>query len=426
MSGCPSMGRTGTSVHGSIIGDPHDFKWLRARPSTVSARLGSLLDDRVNAVTSTAGRCRVSSDGGALTLHLSGDWRLEGLVVLDRRLRDALGGAAPGAIERLEGAGLDALDTAAALLLWRRLGLGEGARRPTCEGFDPRFERVLLLVAERLPDMNARDPRRRSRSLVTALGRAGSRLGATLTGHLGYLGLVVVETTGSLLRPGRLRWREFSAQLGQAGITAIPVIVLVTFLIGLIMAYLLGQQAALYGANIFVVDGVALGMMREFSPLIVAVIVAGRSGAAFTAQLGTMKLTEEIDAIRTLGLSAEQVLVVPRVLGLMVVLPLLVFIGDIASMFGAMFVADLMLDIGPGRFIERLREALALRHVVIGLVKAPLFALVIGVIGCGLGMSVSRDTRAIGINTTSTVVQSIVAVILLDAVLAVLLQELGL
>jgi phospholipid/cholesterol/gamma-HCH transport system permease protein len=174
------------------------------------------------------------------------------------------------------------------------------------------------------------------------------------------------------------------------------------------------------------VDGVALGMVREFSPLIVAVIVAGRSGAAFTAQLGTMKLTEEIDAIRTLGLSAEQVLVVPRVLGLMVVLPLLVFVGDIASMLGAMLVADVMLDITPGTFIDRVHDALALRHAVIGLAKAPLFALVIGVIGCSMGLSVSRDTRSIGINTTSTVVQSIVAVILLDAVIAVILQEVGL
>jgi phospholipid/cholesterol/gamma-HCH transport system permease protein len=228
-----------------------------------------------------------------------------------------------------------------------------------------------------------------------------------------------------MLRPGVVRWRELATQLAQTGVSAIPVVVLVTFLIGVVFAYLLGLQATLYGANIFVVDGVALGMTREFSPLIGATIVAGRSGAAFTAQLGTMKLTEEIDAIRTLGLSAEQVLVLPRVLALVVTLPLLVFVGDLAGLAGAMLIAAGMLDVTPQTFIERLHVALDPRHYLIGLGKAPVFALFIAVIGCRMGIAVARDTRSIGINTTSTVVQSIVVVILLDAVFAVLFQRMG-
>ena len=162
---------------------------------------------------------------------------------------------------------------------------------------------------------------------------------------------------------------ELFAQLGQVGVNAIPVVALVTFLIGVVMAYMLGLQAEKYGANIFVVDGVALGITREFSPLIVATIMAGRSGAAFTAQLGTMKLTEEIDAIRTLGLSAPQVLVVPRVLALVITLPLLVFVGDVAGLAGAMVMSNLTLDITPQTFIERLHVALAPRHYVIGLAQ---------------------------------------------------------
>jgi phospholipid/cholesterol/gamma-HCH transport system permease protein len=152
--------------------------------------------------------------------------------------------------------------------------------------------------------------------------------------------------------------------------------------------------------------------------------VAGRSGAAFTAQLGSMRLTEEIDAIRTLGLDPWQVLVVPRVLALVLALPLLVFVGDVMSLAGAMVVTGTMLDITPSAFLARLREALELRHVIVGLVKAPVFALVIAVIGTRMGMTGGRDTRAVGIATTSTVVQSIVAVILLDAGFAVLLEEL--
>ena len=198
-----------------------------------------------------------------------------------------------------------------------------------------------------------------------------------------------------------------------------------TFLIGVVFAYLLGLQAERYGANIFIVDGVAIGMTREFSPIIVAVIIAGRSGAAFTAQLGTMKLTEETDAIRVLGLSPMDVLILPRVVALVVALPLLVFVGDVMSNLGAMLMAAATLDLPSPTYLERLSIALTMSHFVVGLAKAPVFALFIAVIGVRMGMEVSRDTRAIGIYTTSTVVQGIVSVILLDAVFAVLFQKLG-
>jgi phospholipid/cholesterol/gamma-HCH transport system permease protein len=261
--------------------------------------------------------------------------------------------------------------------------------------------------------------------LLARVGKRAHGLGIMLLGHVDFLGRVSVELVRALRQPAVLRRRELAAQLGQVGVTAIPVVALVTFLIGVVFAYLLGLQAEQYGANIFVVDGVALGITREFSPLIVSTIVAGRSGAAFTAQLGTMKLTEEIDAIRTLGLSAEQVLVVPRVLALMLTLPLLVFVGDLTGLMGAMAIAQWMLDVTPHTFIERLHVALDPRHYLIGLGKAPFFALAIAVIGCRMGIGVERDTRSIGINTTSTVVQSIVAVIILDAVFAVFFQNVG-
>ena len=154
-------------------------------------------------------------------------------------------------------------------------------------------------------------------------------------------------------------------------------------------------------------------------------IIAGRSGAAFTAQLGTMRLTEETDAIRVLGLSPMDVLVLPRVFGIVVALPLLVFLGDVMGNLGAMLMADRTLGIVPATYLDRLHEALRVKHVVAGLVKAPVFALFIAVIGIRLGMTVSNDTRSIGINTTATVVQSIVSVILLDALFALIFQELG-
>jgi phospholipid/cholesterol/gamma-HCH transport system permease protein len=391
---------------------------------------------------------------GNPVLRLDGVWDLSGLEALDAQLaRIGLAsdptaspdsGASRGgpsgesrllartvagdAVLTLDGRRLAGIDTAAAALIVSHLaaiGVLPGSIR--LERFNDSHRRVFEVVIDRLPSPAGSGVLPDAgRGPLTRLGAACIGFGRLIAGHLGFFGLVIVELTSLLRHPGSLRGRELAAQFAQVCIGAIPVTLLVTFLIGTIMAYLLGQQAEQYGASIFVVDGVALGVVREFSPLIVATIVAGRSGAAFTAQLGTMRLTEEIDAIRTLGLSPEQVLVVPRVLALVVSLPLLVFAGDVAGFAGAMLVSDVMLGLTPQTFLERVEIALDARHYLIGLAKAPVFALWIAVIGCRMGLAVSRDTRSIGINTTSTVVQSIVAVILLDAAFAVLLQELGL
>jgi len=363
-------------------------------------------------------------------LHLGGSWRLpqlrnlqDELAALGQTLRDAL---AEGCGLPIDGSGLHDIDTAAALLLLDALRqAGVDTASLTLQGFDARHARIVEVVRGRLGDTVA-GPAPRLMNMVAHFGQAFVGLGSLLLGHVEFLGRVLAALWRLACKPHTLRVHELFAQLGQVGVNAVPVVALVTFLIGVVMAYMLGIQAEKYGANIFVVDGVALGMTREFSPLIVATIMAGRSGAAFTAQLGTMKLTEETDAIRTLGLDPMQVLVLPRVLALTITLPLLVFVGNVAGIVGAMGMSGVTLDITPQTFIERLHIALAPRHYLIGLAKAPVFALFIAVIGCRMGMSVSRDTRSIGINTTSTVVQGIVAVILLDAIFAVIFQELGL
>jgi phospholipid/cholesterol/gamma-HCH transport system permease protein len=208
-------------------------------------------------------------------------------------------------------------------------------------------------------------------------------------------------------------------------VDAIPIVMLVTFLIGVVFAYLLGVQAQRYGATIFVVDGVGLAICRELSPILVAVIVAGRSGAAFTAQIGSMKVQEEIDAISTLGLSPIQVLVIPRLIALAVGLPMLVFVGDLAGIGGGLLISTAQLGISIPAFVSRLHATLDLSAVVIGMAKAPVFAVFIAMIACQMGMSVARDARSVGEHTTSTVVQSIVWVIVLDAAFAIVLQWLG-
>jgi phospholipid/cholesterol/gamma-HCH transport system permease protein len=364
----------------------------------------------------------VEADAGRTTLRLAGAWRLPRLAEIEA----ALSGLALPAPATIDGSALHEIDSAAALVLLRSLAPAvDAATGPTWVGFSEVNARIVDQVRTQLDATNAR-PAPRRRGVLGHFGHQTLELAAMLKGHLDFLGATVLTLIEAVLRPRRLRLRELTVQLEQTGLNAIPVVALVTLLIGVVITYLLGLQAEKYGANIFVVDGVGIGVTREFAPIIVAVIVAGRSGAAFTAQLGSMRLTEEIDAIRTLGLSPLQVLVLPRVLALMVALPLLVFVGDVMSLAGAMMIASPMLDITPPAFLARLHEALDARHVFIGLAKAPVFALVIAVIGTRMGMTVGRDTRAVGAATTSTVVQSIVAVILLDAAFAVLFQALDL
>jgi phospholipid/cholesterol/gamma-HCH transport system permease protein len=371
--------------------------------------------------------CWVQTHNGHSVLHLDGEWRLNRLRTLSEQLAGALqAGGNAAAPQSLDGSALRHIDTAAALLLLNALaGAGTDLARLELRAFEPHHGRVVEVVRGRFADTTV-DAARRPLGALGRFGKAVADLGTLLLGHVEFFGRTLTEIGRVVLSPRRLRVHELFAQLGQVGVNAIPVVALVTFLIGVVMAYMLGLQAEKYGANIFVVDGVALGITREFSPLIVATIVAGRSGAAFTAQLGTMKLTEEIDAIRTLGLDAAQVLVVPRVLALVLTLPLLVFVGNVAGLAGAMMMSNATLDITPQVFFNRLQVALDARHYLIGLGKAPVFALFIAIIGCRMGLSVSRDTRSIGINTTSTVVQGIVAVILLDAIFAVIFQELDL
>jgi phospholipid/cholesterol/gamma-HCH transport system permease protein len=364
----------------------------------------------------------VQTQAGVATLRLAGDWRLAQLAEIEA----ALSGLALPAGTTVDGCALTRIDSAAALVLLRALQqAGCGAFGEACAwaGFDAVHARIVEQVRRHVA-ASAPPPLPPARTTLAQLGRQALALGSLLHGHLNFLGATAAACGDLLVRPRQLRPRELTVQLEQTGLNAIPVVSLVTLLIGVVITYLLGLQAEKYGANIFVVDGVGIGATREFAPIIVAIIVAGRSGAAFTAQLGSMRLTEEIDAIRTLGLSAMQVLVLPRVLALMLTLPLLVFVGDVASLVGAMLVAGPMLGITPAAFLARLREALDISHVLVGLVKAPVFALAIAVIGTRMGMTVGRDTGAVGAATTSTVVQSIVAVILLDAGFALLMQAL--
>jgi len=359
---------------------------------------------------------------GADILYLNGVWRLSNLTGISDALR-ALGLAARKQFV-LDGSRLEELDTAAGFILYRHLAtIGCTEAMVSARRFAPKHERLLALVHERMacPPAAARSMHL---GLVQRLGAAAIIMWRLLQSHNAFVGALALELLSLLRRPKLFRFKETVSQFETICLDAIPIVALVTFLIGVVFAYLLGLQAQRYGANIFVVDGVGLAICRELSPLLVAVIVAGRSGAAFTAQIGTMKVQEEIDAISTLGLSPIQVLVIPRLVAITIALPLLVFVGDVAGIAGGMLIAAWQLDIFASTFLDRLHSVLPMSAPVVGLVKAPVFAAFIAIIACRMGMLVARDARSVGMNTTSTVVQSVVWVIVLDAVFAVVFQRL--
>jgi phospholipid/cholesterol/gamma-HCH transport system permease protein len=360
-------------------------------------------------------------ENGANILYLQGHWRLAHVPGIAAEV-DALSLAGTHCV--LDGSRLEELDTAAGFVLLRRLAaLGCISGTVDVRHMADGHARLLTLVRERMAAPSVASPTRR-RGAVQRIGRAIVHLWHILRAQIAFLGRVAAEIGELLRRPRLFRLRETVSQFEIVTLDAIPIVALVTFLIGVVFAYLLGVQAQRYGATIFVVDGVGLAICRELSPILVAVIVAGRSGAAFTAQIGSMKVQEETDAIRTLGLSTIQVLVIPRLVAIMAGLPLLVFVGDVAGVAGGILIGATQLEISPASFIARLHTVLPLTALVVGLAKAPVFAAFIALIACRMGLSVARDAQSVGQHTTSTVVQSIVWVIVLDAVFAVALQRL--
>ncbi len=364
------------------------------------------------------------AENGVDVLYLGGGWRI---ADSERIASDvARLGLAAGAPLVLDGSRLTEMDTSAAFVLLSRLpAAGAAGASFSVRAMGADESRLLDLVRSSMNVVPVSAALQR-RGLVQKVGAALFDVAQQLGQHTGFIGEVAVQAGAIARRPALFRFKETVAQFQSVTVEAIPIVILVTFLIGVVFAYLLGVQAQRYGATIFVVDGVGLAICRELSPILVAVIVAGRSGAAFTAQIGAMKVQEETDAISTLGLSPIQVLVIPRLVAIVLGLPLLVFVGDLAGIGGGVLIGALQLGISPPSFVNRLHAVLPLSALVIGLAKAPVFAAFIAMIACRMGMSVERDARSVGEHTTSTVVQSIVWVIVLDAVFAVTLQRLDL
>ena len=236
---------------------------------------------------------------------------------------------------------------------------------------------------------------------------------------LTFVGENAAAVAGSVAHPARWRWRPILFNIRSAGVDALPIVGLLAFLLGIVVCYQGAEQLRQYGANIFVADLVGLSMLREFAPLITAIIIAGRSGSAYAAQIGTMAVTEEIDAMTTLGIAPLEMLVLPKLIALTIALPLLTVFADVLGVAGGMLMAQAQLGVSYVEFLERFGKAVSVTSYVIGIAKAPVFAVIISLVGCFQGFRTRGGADSVGRQTTRAVVQSIFLVIVADALFSV-------
>lgn len=354
-------------------------------------------------------------------IRCSGRWTLAELATLQSRLQSVNW---PDKII-LDGQAVTAMDTNGAWLLYKTITELEQQHQVTLQNWRSEHQKLLQLVQQRLTSMGERARPAQSMGWLPELGKLIiERVQASLD-ILAFGGEIAVALAKALLRPARLRWQALLTIVEQAGVHALPILALLSFLMGIVIAYQGGLQLKQYGANIFIVELVTLTMLRELAPLVTAIIVAGRTGSAFTAEIGTMLVREEVDALRTLGMAPVDILVLPKLLGLVIALPLLTLFADIASIFGGMVMAFFLLDINMQDFLLRIPQAVSVTSLMIGIGKAPVFAVIIALVGCYQGFQVSGGADSVGRQTTVSVVQAIFLVIVADAVFSVIFGFLG-
>jgi phospholipid/cholesterol/gamma-HCH transport system permease protein len=363
-----------------------------------------------------------SEGSGTLTLRAEGSWLVANAAELDSHLH-ALD-LPTGRRVSLDLAGIERLDTAGAWLLVRtEHALSARGNTVALENVQPSFAPLLEQVRARGAAAPIPHPIPPHHTLVGFVARIGEITVAILNriySMLGFGGLVSATIADLFLRPGRLRATATLVQMEQTGLNAMPIVGLLSFLIGVVMAYQGADQLRRFGAEIYTVNLLGVAILRELGVLLAAIIIAGRSGSAFTAQIGTMQVNQEIDALRTLGLDPVEVLVLPRVFGLVLTLPLLVFFADAMGLIGGGLMTWASLGISIPRFLDQLRGAIGEWTLWVGVIKAPFFAAIIAMIGCYEGFNVTGSADSVGRLTTQSVVESIFVVIVADAAFSIL------
>ncbi|HXE39794.1 MAG TPA: MlaE family lipid ABC transporter permease subunit [Azonexus sp.] len=360
-------------------------------------------------------------------LALSGSWTARGIGQLATDL-DALS-APSGSAWVIDASGIDAFDTAGAWVVQKLLHrLGGDSAGVELRQLRPEFARLLDVLSQEVAHWPApgKPPPARRVPRLASLGRSTAAAFEQGSALLAFIGECTLACGGWLAHPVRIRWRPILYNIRSAGFDALPIVGLLSFLLGIVVAYQGADQLRQYGANIFVADLVGLSMLREFAPLITAIIVAGRSGSAYAAQIGTMAVTEEIDAMRTIGIPPLDMLVLPKIIALLIALPLLAVFADLLGVLGGMLMARAQLAVSYVEFLDRFVKTVSVTAFLIGIGKAPVFAAIIVTVGCFQGFRTHGGPDSVGRQTTRSVVQSIFLVIVADALFSVAFSALDL
>ena len=312
-------------------------------------------------------------------------------------------------------------DTAAALFIHN---LQMKADSSTLVSQNPKVHENLLLVKNQVSQVRLQQEEKR-KSFLYHMGKRVEGFLIDFGLFMEFFGKVFFSSLNYLTHFKDIRYKEIAFEVNESAIKALWIIALTSFLIGVVVAYQSAYQLKLYGANIFIVDMLGISILRELAPLITAIVIAGRSGSAFTAQIGAMKITQELDAMETMGFNPYTFLVMPRIIALMIALPILIFVADVMGVFGGILVSYIDLGISSHLFLERFNEVVAVKHFYIGILKGPFFAFLIASIGIFRGLQVKDNTQSIGFNTTQSVVASIFAVIVCDAIFSIAFTTLG-
>ena len=375
-----------------------------------------------------AGSLKAERADGGVVLKFAGRWDIATVSKLDQSLRDyAIPAEGDAKLDLSAVTALDSSGAWAVYRLWKKLR--DDGRSVEITGGKDAHKALIDRLEKELEKEPSKDAKPRPQNPVLhsldELGANTLRAWSEAKDLLSFFGMIVVGIARSIVQPQRIRWTATVNQIERVGLNALPIVGLLSFLIGVVLAYQGIDQLRAFGAEVFTVNLAGLSILREIGILITAILVAGRSGSAFTAQIGTMRIREEVDAIRTLGLDPMDVLVLPRVIALTLTMPLLGFYADIVGLFGAAVATMAILEMPPQQFLQQLQENVPIRHFWVGLAKAPVFGFLIAMVGCRYGLKVKGSADAVGRRTTQSVVESIFLVIVFDAIFSIVYSRLG-
>ncbi len=366
----------------------------------------------------------IQLDPAGLQINCQGEWTLPNLGRLQVELKKT---AWPktGKLQ-VNGSAISKMDSAGAWFVIQTVKkLEKQGLQLELKQFSAQLQKLLDFVQKKMEGLTAL-PSRKSYGRLSQLGRLTMKQVRETVDYFAFVGKLFIEGLGLFLHPARLRFSSIVSTIDKTGYRALGIIALLSFMIGVVIAYQMGFQLKNYGANVFIVNLLGLSILREFGPLLSAIMVAGRTGSSFTAQLGIMKINQEIDALDTMGVTPGQLLLLPRLAGLFIALPLLTMWSDIWGIIGGMLMANNMLGVTPYDFLDRFQREIPLRSLLIGIGKAPVFALLIASIGCFEGIQVEGSAESIGTKTTRSVVLGIFFIILADAFFSVIFSKLRL